>query len=416
MNTARTIGGYALWLCAPLLGAPAANAAWDFAPEFSIAAESDDNPRLIADDAAAALGQDDAATRLLAEARLQFVNNGERGELSFAPALRTDAYMDEADDDLQSTDGFLRATGQYRWERSLAGFGADFSNERILGSEFLTATPDDFDVVAPDPTDTALLGLNERRRRMIVSPYTEITTGGQHTVRVDARLQDVSYDGGVLTTRSDFTEGALGTQYVRRLDERSTLTGGAQVSRFEADRNGNETDTVGVELGFTRSLSALWSLNLSIGAQSSDATFIDVDGLLTTRAEDNATFGLGLRKRSELARLNVDVLRNVSPDSFGFLAVRNQIRLTMSRQMSPNLNGLLAVRAINTDGAGDDGARDRSFGRLELGLDWALAELWSLFVEYGYSTRQDEFTDRASVDARSNTFSLGFMYRGRARR
>jgi hypothetical protein len=324
--------------------------------------------------------------------------------------------MDGADDDLQSTDGFLRSNGQYRWERTLAGFDADFSNERILGSEFLTAAPDDFDIADPSPTDTVLLGLNERRRRMILSPYTEITTGGQHTVRVDARLQDVAYDGDMPTARSDFTEGALGTQYLRRLDARNTLRGGARVSRFEADRNGNETDTVSVELGYTRSLSALWSLDLSVGAQSSDATFLDANGLVATRVEDNAIFGLGLRKRSELARLNVDVQRNVSPDSFGFLAVRNQLRLTMVRQMSPNLSGLFAIRAIDTEGAGDDDARDRSFGRLELGLDWAFAELWSLFVEYDYTTRQDDFVDIASVDARSNTFSLGFMYRGRAER
>lgn len=407
---------FALCTCMAVLAASAARADWEFAPEISIEAESDDNPRLIDDDTAAALGQDDAATRLLAEARLRFSNAGPRGRLALAPALRTDAYMDEADDDLQSTDGFLRSSGQYRWERSLAGFDADFRNERILGSEFLTAAQDDFDLADPSPTDTVLLGLNERRRRMIVTPYTEITTGGQHTLRFDARLQDVSYDGDVPTARSDFTEGALGAEYVRRLDARNTLSGGARVARFEADRNGNETDTVAVELGFSRSLSALWSLNLSVGAQSSDATFLDAEGLVTMRTDDNATFGLGLRKRSELARLNVDLQRDVSPDSFGFLAVRNQLRLSMVRQMSPNLSGLFAVRAIETDGAGDDSARDRSFGRLELGLDWTFAELWSLLVEYGYATRRDDFVDIASVDARSNTFSLGFVYRGRTER
>lgn len=397
-----------------LVGAHAAHGAWQVVPEISIGIESDDNPRLVDDDTAAELGRDDVASRLLAEARWRLLNSGQRGELAVTPALRTDSYADEVHEDFQSTDGFVRSNGTYRWERALIGFDADFSNERILGSEFLVAEPDDPDLAEPNPTDTVLLGLNERRRRFVLNPYTEVTTGGLHLVRIDARLQDVSYDGDMQTARSDFNEAALGTEYVRRLDARNSLSGGLRVSRFEADRNDNEADTVGIELGFSRDLSEIWSLDLRLGTQRSDTTFMNADALTVTTTQDDATFGLGFRKRSETGRMNIDLQRNVAPDSFGSLVIRNQLRLALLRQMSPTLNGVVAIRAIESENAGGDLApTDRVFGRLELGLDWSFAELWSLFIKYNHSTRREDLAALSSIDARSNALALGFRYRGR---
>jgi hypothetical protein len=399
-----------------LLWAGMARGAWQFVPEILIEAEANDNPRLLADSPELAPLTDDAATRVLAEVRLQFANATPRGAFAVEPSVRSDAYADAGNDDLKSTDTFLQSSGEYRWERAVAGFSADIAREKLLGTEFLSAQPSDIDFDDPTVIDSVLLGLNERRNRRTLSPYTERAVGSQGTVRLDGRFMDVGYDGDPVSARTDFQDLQLGAEYIRRMSPRSTLSGRIFGAAFEADANSNDTDTVGVGMRYSKEMSSIWSLNVSWGLEQSDFRYVDPTTGPQTGTDDNATFGLGLRKRTEFANLNVDLQRQVNPDSFGFLAARNQLRFALQRQMSRALGGTIALRAIETEGIRGVIAGDRSYGRVELGIDWAFAELWSFVAGYEYSTRQINSFELDAGDASSNAISLGFSYQGRTRR
>jgi hypothetical protein len=394
-----------------------ARGAWEVVPEILIEVESNDNPRLLPDAPEFAELTDDPATRLIAELGAQFANIGQRGEFVIEPRILTDTYADSAHDSLQSTDGFLNSSAVYRWERSAAGFNAALARERILGTEFLDAQPGDIDATDPDLVDTVLLGLNERRNRFLLSPFAEFGSSTEGTFRIDSRLTGVRYDGDPATERSDFDDLGVGAQYTRRVNELSTLTGRVFASRFEADANQNETDTAGIEVRYSRELSAIWSLDLRFGAEGNEFTYVDPDLGLLNDSDDNYSFATGFRRRAERSSLNFDLLRQIGPDSFGFLVARNQLRMTVLGEMSPRLNGYLALRVIESEGIRDDIVQeDRKYGRAEIGINWALGELWALTAAYEYSSRDVTASEFEAGNADSNSVSLGFRYRGRSRR
>src|SRR5262245_15485850 len=96
-----------LWICV-------ARAATEVVPDLSVRAEANDNPRLRTGDEDTVAQS--TAGRLVGEARISLNNYGERGEFAFEPAVRTDVYESSANEDLQSTDWYLRARGRRDWQ------------------------------------------------------------------------------------------------------------------------------------------------------------------------------------------------------------------------------------------------------------------------------------------------------------
>jgi hypothetical protein len=399
-----------------VLWAGVAHGAWEFVPTLSLEAETNDNPRLLPESPQIELLSGDPASRLLLDARALFVNYGARGEFSVEPAVRTDTYTEPENDDLQSTDIFLRTATEYRWQRTRTGFNADLSSEKILGSEYLSVG--DLDPGADDLTviDTVLLAENERRDRLLFVPFVEFESGVNGTWRFDSRYMDVRYDGDdVLSQRTDFRDLSLGTTYAHRLDDRNTVSGRLFVETFEADERQNTTNTAGIEARFSRSISEIWSLNVALGGVRSTVNLVDdLDtGPASERSYDNMIFSLRLRRLAELSRVMFDLQRDVNPDSFGFLVARNQLRFVVSQDFTSTVEGQISVRAIETESINDELSEGRTYGRLDLGVAWAFGELWSLTANYAFSSRDVSSSTFENGDASSNSVSIGLNYRGR---
>jgi hypothetical protein len=261
--------------------------------------------------------------------------------------------------------------------------------------------------------DTVLLGLNERRTLAALSPYTGVEVSERGTLRFEAQLMDVDYDTDTVTTRTDFSASSLGAAYLRRLSAENTFTTRLFGSNYTVDGDRTDTITRGVEMVFSRSVSDNWSTSIAWGVQRSELSYVDDAGLPVTGEADNPTLALGVRRRSELSSVNFDLGRGIAPDSSGFPAVRDEIRVAWLRRMSPTVQGGLAIRVIESADVGDVLGADRRYGWLELDLDWAFGELWSLVLGYEYAYRAIDTLDE---DARSNTVSIGFSYRGRSLR
>jgi hypothetical protein len=397
-----------------LSGAPA-DADWDFVPQIDLTAESNDNPRLLNRAAIAALGIDDEpATRLYADFRLRFENSGPRGEALIEPAIRSDAYMRDENEALESNDFYLRSRGEHRWIKSSAGYSIDLARERILGTEFLSAASVASDIDDPPVVDSVLLGNNERRRRAVISPYVETSIGERTSFRLDLRLLDADYESDVATGRSDFDDQRAEISIIRDLSERGAVSGGVYGSRFEAAANRNLTDTTGVAVGYARDVSQQWAVEASVGAERSEFRYIDADAVVpvpVTGSDSNLAFNVGLSRTTEISRADIVVGRSVNPDSFGFLTARNELRTGYRRDLTPRLAGGLALRFIDTSGLESERDVDRDYGRVELDLSWDLDPRWALISAYTYS-RYKTATPRAS--AHSNALSVGFRYRAQS--
>ena len=80
--------------------------------------------------------------------------------------------------------------------------------------------------------------------------------------------------------------------------------------------------------------------------------------------------------------------------------------------MSQRVAGRLGLRAIDAEGLPDVPGSDRRYGRLELGLDWALRPTWSFIASYSYAKARSDFTIGDPAD--SNAVRIGVRYHGRS--
>jgi hypothetical protein len=400
--------------CACIFAAAPSLAQWETVPDITLEAESNDNPALDSGLGATpgAVLPIDSASRLLADVTMRFRRSEPRGDLTFEPRVRRDVYSDDEAEQLESTDVFLRSSGQHRGQTVRIGYTSDIARERILGLEFLET----LDPIGDDPSAiaTSEVGANELRTRVGISPYVDMDLTGRGSIRLDARLVDVDYESGatagIVAGRTDFLERQLGGEYRRELDQRRSLGIRAFASGYEAALNNNTTDTRGAELIYARELTELLSWTASVGTQRTDFA-LSSGGRRIRGTDNNAIFGIGLSKRGQVSNMRLDLNRRMSPDTLGFVAPRDELRVAWQRMLSARVNGRMVLRAIDAEGIPTVANSDRSYGRAELDVEWQFNPTWWFIAGYAHSTSRSA----ASVSSSdSNALTLGVRYRGRS--
>jgi hypothetical protein len=409
---ARRLGACLILGCACVLHAARGYAEWEAVPDIRLEAETNDNPSL---NMAGNAQLVDSASRLLADAAVRFSMVEPRSELTFEPRIRADAYADDEAQELESSDVFLRSSGVHRGQTVQIGYTADIANERILGVEFLETLPTE--PIGDDPTAvvTSQVGINEKRTRFGVSPYIDIAMNSRTSLLLDGRIVDVDYaSNSTLLGRTDFLERAIGGEYRRLLgDQRATLGVRVFVTGYEAATNANTTDTRGIELMYSRDMSELWSWNVTAGTQRSDFAYT-AGGRRIRGTEDSPIFGVGIRKQGERSSMRTDLARRMRPDALGFVAPRDEIRVSWQRAMSARINGRLALRAVDAEGTPAVPGSGRRYGRAELDVEWQLRPTWWFVAGYAYSTARSRSVIADEDGSDSNAVTIGIRYRGRS--
>jgi hypothetical protein len=406
-----------------------ARGAWEAIPELTLAVDTNDNTRLDEE------GQDQKTSRTLLDAGIGLASFNERSSLTLAPRLVTDAYADSADRELETDDIFLGATGRRDWISVGAGFETDYSKESILSSELQETTPGDPDIEDPDDADAdtgRLVFFDEDRERLVLRGDLDFRLSERNSFNLQAQRRSVDYSGDAATQlasrRSDFDDDRVSLGVTRRVDERNVVIARVFVSEYRADRNDNDTHSVGVEGRFSRPVSQTWRFNLSAGVQRSDYNFLNLNTLQRIdNADTNYTLGAGLRRRAERSTVNVNVVHAVNPSASGFLVVRDEVSGYLERQLSPRFGMRLGARFTRTNTLDDvDREDERDYSRVELGFERALSQ--RMFLTFGYDFTRQEFANQptcppggsvatcGSEDVSSNTLYLGVTYRGLSRR
>lgn len=409
---ARRLGACLVFGCACLY-ATRGHADWEVTPDIRLEAEMNDNPALNT------FGSTDtqlidSASRMLADARLRISSVEPRGELTFEPRVRSDAYVEEEAQLLESTDVFLRSNGVHRGQTVQIGYWADIAQERIVGVEFLDTLPTD---TGPDDTTaiiTSPVGLNEKRTRIGVSPYIEIEMSSRGTLALEGRIVDVDYETGMIGGRTDFLERAIGGEYRRALrGQRGTLGVGVFATGYEASVNANATDTRGIELTYARDMTELWSWSIAAGTQRSDYA-VTTAGRRIRGTDDTPIFGVSIRKTGQRSSMRTDLLRRMTPDALGYVAPRDELRVAWNREMTARVNGGLVLRAVDAEGPPTVADSSRPYGRLELDIEWQLRPTWSFVAGYAHATARSNATIGDSAE--SNALTIGVRYHGLSQR
>lgn len=409
---ARRLGWRLALCCVFILHVGRARADWVTIPDIKLQAETNDNPTMNSGIDAVPTVVDDG-NRLLADVVMRFRNEQPRGELTLEPRVRRDAYADDAAKAFESTDVFFRSNGVHRGQTVRIGYAADVARERILGLEFLETLPTD--AVGDDPTaiTTTEIGANDRRTRVGVSPYIDIALNSRSNLRLDGRLVDIDYAEDSPTGRSDFLERAIGGEYQRSLDQRRMLGVRVFATGYEAAVNNNVTDTRGIELVYARDITELWRWSIAAGTQRSDFA-LSTGGRRVRGTDTTGTFGLTFSKRGERSRMRTELHRRMAPDSLGFVAPRDEIRVAWDRMLSPRINGGFGLRAIDAQGIPTDPESGRRYGRAELDIEWQFGRQWSFVAGYAHATARSR--SGTGTDEQSNALTIGVRYLGLAAR
>lgn len=392
----------ASFVCLPAM------AAWDVVTQLDVAVEADDNPRMLPE---SALQESDS--RGVLDARVRADSVGQRGQFWVEPRILARSYSDSTNADLEKEDLFLRSRADYRWPNVELGYQADLSRRSIRDAELVEARPDDPDIEIPEGFDTGeLVLLRQNVNRRVFRPFVNYRFSERTRIFFETELADVYYSGPATEERTDFTDTTFSIGLERRVDERNRVSASFFVSEFEADRNLNVTDTVGVQASFVRPLSETLNINLSVGLQRSDYGFFDTENMvLVDNADSSFTINVGFRNRSERTTMNFDVGQQIYPNGAGFLVRRDELRFFVRRLFSERLTGELGLRTFRNRVVGDVAAgTERDYSRIELELQWAWTERWSL--RGGYAFTDQEFINRELSSADASMIYFGMTYRG----
>jgi opacity protein-like surface antigen len=384
-------------------------AAWEVAPALELTAITDDNVRLVPEASPFSGG----AESMSLDTRLRATSTSQRGSLYIEPRLRMDEYTGEDHEDLNGLDRFLRMRAGYNWTQVAFNVLADYDRQDLKDAELTEALPDDPNFGDPLDPDTGLVLTDEDRVRMLLRPSLDIRLSDRSSLIFESDILDVSYTGDQAQGRVDFKDTRLATGIRRQVDARNEVTARLIASEFAADAISNETRTFGVQGNFNRELTRDWAFSLAAGVNRSDYTFLNPQLEPVENADTSFTYLIGLRQRTDRNRLNIDLSREASPNSSGFLSLRDQLRVYVGHAFTQRLTGDLGLRAHTTktlDDVVDDDERD--YLRVDLGLEWAMTE--QLFINGGYVFTSQRFGDSVE-DASSNQVFIGFAYRARTR-
>jgi hypothetical protein len=390
-----------------------ARAAWDMVPEVSLSVDADDNVLLDG------TGGEQSASRTALDAAFRLSNFNERGYIYIEPRIVADSYSDTEAKAYETEDTYFTAAGTYRWQTVSVGFRSNYAEQILIDAEFIDVFPEDTDLIPgdgfSDPETGRLLFFDETRKRLNVGGNLDFRLSERNVFRFDLARQDVAYSGAQVSSRSDFDNNSLGMSIIRQVDDRNRVSARFIVSEYNSVRSDNTTDSVGVEGTFTRPIAPTWTMNLTAGVLRSDYDFLASTGLTRIRnASTSPTFAIGFRKRTERTDWNIDTYHRVQPQGNGFLAIRDELRFVVNRQLTQRISAQAGAVYTTTKTVDDvQTADDREYARLQFGIEWALKQ--TMYLGAGIESTTQEFVNEASDKATSNAIFVSITYRGRSR-
>ena len=240
-----------------------------------------------------------------------------------------------------------------------------------------------------------------------MGPSLDVQISERSSLVFASQLLDVSYTGAEFEGRVDFTDTEVSAGILRRVDGRNEVSARLVGSEYDADLNENETKTFGVEGTFERALIRDWSFNLQAGVSRSDYSFLNDQLQPVDNADTSFTYQLGFRQRTERNTINIDLSQETTPNSSGFLTLRDELHVYVSRAMTRRLHGEVGLRGYASKTLDDVIDNDeRDYWRMDLGMEWAMTE--QLFLNGGYAFTKQQFAAESPTHRRTTYSSASF--------
>ncbi len=390
-----------LWLRRFLVGTASASAMvgiagsltaaeWSLRPSLIGSAEYLDNLTL----RARRNGEPDKVWRNTLEGGARFAYRTEITEISIRPTLRLTRFP--GDSQFNSEDRALNLNATHRTERSLFSLLGRYALDTTLSS---SDSADDVD------DDTDLVRSVGERVRMRIAPSWRYALSERTDLdmRVDYRAELNDNDSSI-----DYSYTTLSGGVTHKLTERDELSLALQTARFEPRNSRDKVDTVSAVVELKHEFDPTLSASAHIGWADSNFRFSTATA--SGADDNNALFGLGLRKELPLTSLEADFARTLEPSSSTGLIRRDQLKLSAIRQITEHVTGGLNFRYFKRRPLTDDPAfNDREYARFDASVSYRVTREWSLDWRYRYSWQEDE----GEGTAKGNAVLLQLRWQGR---
>jgi len=378
-------------LGAALVSAAAWGADWELNPSVEAGYLFDDNYRLTSP------GTEIDVQGPVADASLEMRARMPSGEFSFTPRIRATYFPNERD--LDTTDYFASLDWQHRGQRLESRIRGEFAQQDVINSEQPDAeVPGDADLGDADFGDAGRVLVENRRTRASLRPTFNYELSPRRALEFGANFANVSFDEEIPGAQVDYRSGDLTAGLVARLSEINSLTTRVRGARFDIDTQGDST-SYGLELQWDRRTAADTRAFLRAGAQN-----VEFES-----GESNVAWlaGAGVNMPSGRNTWFADLSRSVGPSSAGNVITRDQLRLRLTRDMTPRLALLFGVRGTHDEDISDiTDFTPRSYATGDVGVQWRWAEEFSLRAGLDYTWQEFEGGADAATSSGANVSVL----------
>lgn len=372
-----------LYACGGLIALAARSgvaAEWLVNPTARVATDYSSNPRLRTQNyegSAAAVGELSAVLQ----------RRTERSEWSLQPRLYSERHPDE--ELLDRDDRHLQAVFTHYSERALWSVTTSFAQDTTLTSELgLTGYTED----------------NRRHEGFLVSggptfTLTERTNAGGQLYWSDNHYRDAAFTGLV-----DYEYAAASVFASHSLSDRAQLSISTRVGDLRVPANSRaDKQDASLTLGWTYEPWLLWTLNVSAGPSYARSE---------VGSDDGTVFKADLQRLGERWTFSTSAGRDVTPTGRGALTRRDQVMVSASRWLAERITGSLTLRGVRTQELLTQSGRageELDYGRVDLRVQWRMAEHWSLALGFGGATQR---VQSRPDDAENYGASLSLVWNG----
>lgn len=413
-----------LWLSLLVVSAPVQADVFEAIPIVQVGALHETNPRLDEDD-------EDDATGLVLDGRLNMQWATARTSLDLKPRARFSWYADGDDDDLEDEDFWIDSLLSHQTALSEYTLDAGYSTVGVRSSEVESAG---------DGGGTGsgnVRRADDSRQTFRIGPGWSRRLGARNLFSLSGTYTDVDFDKDTLQTGRlpyEYWDGRAAFQ--RTLNQKTDAGIQLELSRFESSASGasidNTSDTYGGSVFGNYRFNETLTGSAYFGARATDVelerqqvgTLPDGSPLCLSAGifvvpckentdDTNFVGSASLRKEAKRTNFDLSVSRAVTPNSNGGEQVRDSIDAVVSRQLTQKLTGRVGLLYFSQEDVADLTSRSSDYISANVRLSWQLAREWSVFGAYRFVNDDDENLNGTNEDATNHYFFVGARYKGR---
>jgi hypothetical protein len=277
----------------------------------------------------------------------------ETGEVDAHPEIQIQHFSGNSE--LDSTNGSLQLSGMHKGEIFSYNASAAYSDNSTLVSEL---------------ANSGIIGASARQEAAngsvgVTDQFTELQRVG-----LQATYANVKYPNGEPIGLIGYRDPGISASYAYALSEQTTLSAIAFGSWLTAPDIDLGSRDAGARVAWSRMLTPITNVSASVGVSRTYIGSQEMNGSVwTVQGTHN----------SELAQWSFSLTRDVVPSGLGRLIRRDELDLSVVRNIAPRLDATLSILAArNSDLVASFTGDDRRYLTGSAGFNWHASSQWVL--------------------------------------